>query len=176
MILTETPCGVTVEPIAADLPYTWGTMARSCRGVLSGECGNPNEVCTPAVEPGFAQCLVHVGDKECPGAYSVRHVFYDGFVDTRACTACACSAPIGGACSAVVSVFKDDACSPSALVVAGTIDATGPVCLDVAPSGQALGSKLATAPVYAPGACQVSGGEPTGQALPAEPSTYCCLP
>jgi hypothetical protein len=49
-------------------------------------------------------------------------------------------------------------------------------CLDIVPSGQALGSKLATAPIYAPGACQVSGGEPTGEALSVEPSTFCCLP
>jgi hypothetical protein len=62
------------------------------------------------------------------------------------------------------------------LVVAGSIDATNSTCLDVSPSGQALLSKLATAPVYAPGACQVSGGEPTGEAMPEEPSTFCCLP
>ena len=46
----------------------------------------------------------------------------------------------------------------------------------VVPSGQALRSKLATAPVYVPGVCQASGGEPVGDAVPVEPSTFCCLP
>jgi hypothetical protein len=56
------------------------------------------------------------------------------------------------------------------------IDASGPACLDILPTGQAFGSKLATEPVYAPGACQVSGGEAVGDAVPDEPSTFCCLP
>ena len=176
LALTEEPCAVGMEPVAAKLPYTWGTMARSCHGLSSGSCASPSEICAPAVEPGFAQCLVRNGDKECPEAYSVKHVFHDSFSDTRACTPCACSAPIGGTCTALVSVFSDGACSQPSLVVAGTIDATGSACLDVLPSGQALLSKAATPPVYSPGVCQVSGGEPMGQALPEEPSTYCCLP
>jgi hypothetical protein len=166
---------VIMEPVAAKLPYAWGATARSCHGVAYGRCETAEEICAPAVEPGFAQCLVRDGDRECPGPhYTVKHLFYGGLADTRECTPCACGAPSGSTCTAFVSAFKDGACSSP--VVAGTVDATDPVCLDVAPSGQALGSKLATAPVYAPGACQVSGGEPVGAALPADPSTYCCLP
>jgi hypothetical protein len=56
------------------------------------------------------------------------------------------------------------------------IDATGPACFDILPSGQALGSKLAEEPVYVHGACQVSGGEPVGDAVAVDPLTYCCLP
>jgi hypothetical protein len=74
-----------------------------------------------------------------------------------------------------VSVYKDGACSSSSLVGSYALDAAGSKCFDI-PSGQALGSKLAAEPTYAPGACQASGGEPTGQALPEGPSTYCCLP
>jgi hypothetical protein len=123
--------------------------------------------------PGFAQCLVQYGNRECPGAYPDKHVFYYGFDDTRACAPCACSAPAGSTCSAFVSAFKDGACSSP--VVAGTVDASGPKCLDVL-SGVALGSKLATEPVYVPGVCQASGGEAIGDAVPEEPSTFCCLP
>lgn len=177
LTLTEMPCGISVEPIAAKLPYTWGTVARSCHGTTYGRCATPAETCAPAPEPGFTQCLVRDGDRECPAAdYIVKHVFYGGLADTRDCSSCACSAPTGSTCSAVISAFKDGSCSPGALVVAGSADAINPTCLDVTPSGQALSSKLATAPVYAPGLCQVSGGEPTGQAIPADPTTYCCLP
>jgi hypothetical protein len=174
LTLMEAPCAVTAEPVASKLPYTWGAVARTCHGSAFGPCGSPAEVCAPPAPPGFEQCLVHDGDRECPDSYSQKHVFYYGFEDTRACTPCACSTPIGSTCSAFVSVFKDGACS--APVVAATVDATGSACLDVMPSGQALGSKLATAPVYVPGVCQVSGGEPVGTAVPAEPATFCCLP
>jgi hypothetical protein len=173
LTLTEEPCGVSTDPVAAKLPSTWGTIARSCRGVAYGPCAAPSEVCTPAAPPGFAQCLVQKGDNECPSTYPDKHLLYNGFADTRACTPCACSAPIGSTCKAFVSVWRDGACSSP--VVAGSVDATVPTCLDVSPSGQALGSKLAEAPVYAPGVCQASGGEPMGQALPEGPSTYCCL-
>ena len=176
LTLTEEPCGVSTDPVAAKLPFTWGTVARSCRGVAYGPCATPSEVCAPAVETGFAQCLVQKGDNECPSTYPDKHLLYKGFADTRACTPCACSAPVGGACSALVSVFKDGACSPASLVGSNSVDATVPTCYDVSPSGQALGSKLATAPVYSPGVCQVSGGEPMGEVVPEEPSTFCCLP
>jgi hypothetical protein len=173
LTLAENPCAVSVEPVAAKLPHTWGTAARSCHGVAYGPCATSDEVCAPAAVPGFAQCLVRDGDRDCPAPYTVRNVFYSGLTDTRVCTPCACGAPVGGACSALVSVYKDGACSSPGGSI--PVDAAGPKCLDV-PSGQALGSKLATEPVYAPGACQASGGEPMGQALPEGPSTYCCLP
>jgi hypothetical protein len=176
LTLTEAPCGVITEPVAEKLPYTWGTVARTCRGIAYGPCASPSEICTPAVAPGFAQCLVQKGDNECPSAYTDRHLLYKGFADTRACTSCACSAPVGGACTSLVSIFKDGSCAPASLVAAISVDATNPTCLDVSPSGQALLSKIATAPVYSPGVCQVSGGEPIGEAAPEEPSTFCCLP
>jgi hypothetical protein len=175
LTLTENACAVKMEPIAAKLPHTWGTAARSCHGIAYGRCATPAEICAPATEPGFAQCLVRDGDRECPAPYyTVKHVFYGGLTDTRDCTPCACGAPLGSTCTAFVSAFTDGACSSP--VVAGTVDATGSACHDIFPSGQALGSKSATEPVYAPGVCQVSGGEPTGEAVPADPSTYCCLP
>ncbi len=173
LALTEAPCGVSVEPVASKLPYTWGTVARTCRGAAFGTCATPSEVCTPPAPPGFAQCLVQYGERECPAAYPDRHVFYYGVADTRACTPCACGEPVGSTCTAQLSVFKDSACSG----LSGTygIDASGPKCFDML-SGVALGSKLATAPAYAPGACQASGGEAIGDAVPDEPSTFCCLP
>jgi hypothetical protein len=174
LTLTETSCGVSTEPVASKLPFTWGTTARTCHGTAFGPCASPSEVCAPPVEPGFEQCLVQTGDKECPDLYTVKHVFYHGLEDTRDCTPCACSAPVGGSCSASISVFKDASCTSPVFESYG-VDSSGPKCLDV-PPGVALGSKLATEPVYAPGVCQVSGGDAIGQAAPVEPSTFCCLP
>jgi hypothetical protein len=173
LTLTETSCGVSNTPIASKQPSTWGAVAQTCHGIAAGSCASPSELCAPAVEPGFEQCIGQFGDRECPKAYSKKSVFYYGFEDTRDCTPCACSAPVGSTCSSFVSVFKDAACSSP--VVATTIDATGSSCLNILPSGQALGSKSATTPVFTPGVCQASGGQPVGAAVPAEPLTFCCL-
>jgi hypothetical protein len=174
LVLAETPCAVSTIPVAAALPYTWGAVAHSCHGIANGPCPSADEVCRPAIVPGFAQCIFQKGDNECPAAYSDKHVFYKGIADTRSCTACGCGAPTGGTCTAFLSAYKDGACSSP--VGSVTVDATGSACLDILPSGQALGSKLSEQPVYAPGVCQVSGGAPMGEAIPDEPSTYCCLP
>jgi hypothetical protein len=171
--INESPCGVTTTPVASKQPYAWGTVARTCRGAAFGPCASSVEVCTPPAPPGFAQCLLQKGDNDCPDTYPERHVFYKGFTDTRECTPCACSAPVGSTCSALVSVYKDAACS----VLSGAvgIDSSSPACIDLLPSGQALGSKQATEPVYTPGVCQASGGEAIGAAVAEEPSTFCCL-
>ncbi len=173
LTLTEESCGVITTPIASKQPSAWGAVAQTCHGVASGSCASPSEICAPAVEPGFEQCIAQFGDRECPKAYSQKSVFYYGFEDTRDCSPCACSAPVGSTCLAYVSVFKDAACSTP--VVAATVDETGSACVDILPSGQALGSKSATKPVYTPGVCQASGGEPIGAATPEEPLTFCCL-
>ncbi len=34
----------------------------------------------------------------------------------------------------------------------------------------------AGAPIYTPGTCQASGGEPTGSVKPLDPFTFCCVP
>ncbi|MGK4003271.1 hypothetical protein WMF31_11650 [Sorangium sp. So ce1036] len=44
----------------------------------------------------------------------------------------------------------------------------------VPPPGVALGSKSAGVVAVDPGGCAPSGGEPIGELLPAEPSTFCC--
>ncbi len=174
LTLTEAPCAASTTPVASKLPYLWGAAARTCRGAAVGSCATDIEVCTPPAPSGFEQCLLQKGENECPSTYPIRHVFYKDFTDTRSCTPCACSAPVGSTCTAFISAFKDSGCSSP--IVAGTVDATGSACFDILPSGQALGSKLATEPVYAPGLCQVSGGEAIGEAVPEEPSTFCCLP
>ena len=40
--------------------------------------------------------------------------------------------------------------------------------------GTALGSKLATRPVYEPGSCEPLGGEAIGSVTLVGPSTFCC--
>jgi hypothetical protein len=94
--------------------------------------------------------------------------------DGRSCTECACDPPEGSHCTATISIYKDDACSVPLPFVA-PIDSSKAFCYDL-PTGGALGSKQLTPPLYQPGTCLPSGGEPTGQVDPVEPITFCCLP
>ncbi len=120
-------------------------------------------------------CIYHDGDTECvkQSLFTEKHVFYEGFQDTRACGACTCGSPSGSACSSKISIYTDGACSTLAYTT--TMTSSGPDCHDV-PAGVPLGSKSATSPTYSPGACTPGGGEPMGAATPTNPSTYCCLP
>ncbi len=172
--LVEGPCGVSVAAPSRPVTATWGEAARSCHGVTVGGCAGPGELCAPPAEPGYRRCLVRDGEHACPEVYTVAHHFFTGLDDTRACSACGCGAPLGSTCTTLVSAYADGACgSPIASV---TVDTTKPACVDILPSGAALGSKLAEEPTYAPGTCQPSGGEAMGAALPANPVTVCCLP
>lgn len=173
--VNETGC--TPSPTPTLSPPTWTTFAISCRIDPFLTCPNPYDRCAPAARPGFRVCVYAFGggDVDCPdvGPYTEKHVAYDAFDDAQSCSACTCSAPSGSACSSDVSLYTDGACSTLASSV--TVDATGPACVDV-PSGAALGSKSASAPAYAPGACTPGGGVPMGAATPTMASTYCCLP
>jgi hypothetical protein len=120
--------------------------------------------------------MYHDGDRDCvpPTPYTDKHVFYEKFQDTRACSPCTCGVPTGSACSSMVSIYTDGACST--LAYTATVDATGPACHDL-PAGTPLGSKSATTPpTYIPGTCAPGGGMPMGAATPTGPSTLCCLP
>lgn len=173
LVLSETACAPAVQPVAGDGPAPVGTFARACKAAVATGCDGEEGVCLPATS-GFAPCIHHAGDVGCPGSFSPytdRHVFYGSLDDTRSCTPCACGAPTGSACSALISVYSD-ACTT--LLDATTITATAPLCLDV-PPGSALASKAATAATYTPGACPPSGGVATGMAVESLPSTFCCL-
>lgn len=159
-------------------PPTWKTYGRECQRFPYRPCpANSGDVCVPVPPPGFRVCIFHGGDVPCPTPadipYQERHVFYDTFQDTRACSACACGTPAGSTCSSKLSIYTDGACST--LAYSATVDATGPAC-HALPAGSPLGSKSATPPTYTPGACPPSGGMPLGAAIAVGPSTYCCLP
>jgi hypothetical protein len=175
LTLVESACGVSAGTPPPTLPViTWGSAARSCHGVTAGTCAAPSELCAPAAEAGYLRCLARDGDHACPAPYTDDHRFFTGVDDTRACSPCACGAPLGSTCAALVTAYADGACS--APIASVTVDTTKPACVDILPSGAALGSKLAQEPLYGAGACAASGGEPTGAVVPTNPITICCLP
>jgi hypothetical protein len=131
--------------------------------------------------PGFAVCIFHEGERDCPtelgNVFTERHVFYQGVEDNRQCSACACGAPTGSACTAAISIYKgnDLTCTGPALVQI-PVSSSSPTCLDIQLPGQALGSKSAGPTTYLPGICPAMGGDASGSAVKTNPSTLCCRP
>ncbi len=156
---------------------SWTTAALACRGMPTSGfgCSDPGQTCVPsAVPPEFSLCIYHEGDVACPNSYSDKHVVYAGVDDQRTCSPCACGAPIGSACTAALSVFKDGACSVP-LLGSAPISSSDSACFDLVPAGLPLGSKTITALSYQAGTCLPSGGDPSGTVEPAGAATFCCL-
>ncbi|MFT3764709.1 MAG: hypothetical protein QM820_04210 [Minicystis sp.] len=177
LTVMEEGCAPAQLPIPKDTTASWGTTVRVCRGGSLSGCDG-NGYCTPPAPPGFRYCVFRDGDRDCTdpsfGPYTEKHVFYEGFTDTRSCSPCTCGPPAGSTCTAQISIHADAACS-SLPLDAHLMDSSAPACVDVI-AGSALGSKSASPPTYTPGACQPSGGEPMGSAVPVGPSTLCCIP
>jgi hypothetical protein len=184
------PCLATVAPMmpinAACAPteavgskiVTWANTAFACAGGTdNGACEDPGAVCAAApstLPTGFSICVSVDGDDSvvmCPAGYPLRSVYYLGGEDDRGCADCECGPPQGDACSSLVSFYADDACSMELGAVTATSSA--PACVSV-PADSPLGSKRASAPIYTPGTCQPSGGEPIGSIEPKHPVTFCC--
>lgn len=176
LTVNDTVACTASQPPAQSAP-TWQTFVRACQGVPQTACEGGAGFCFPASPPGFRVCILRQGDNDCSlpqiAPYTEKHVFYDTFEDTRACSACTCGAPTGSTCSSTVSIYTDGACST--LAYSATVDAAGPACQNVT-AGTPLGSKSASLPKYTAGACTPSGGMAAGAATPLMPTTLCCIP
>ena len=180
--MTENGCAIGPPVAAKVVSLRWDTYARACDVYFPP--GRPERsICLPPdpPPPGFALCIVHEGEKACPthpdNIFTEQHVFYEGVQDDRQCSACTCGAPTGSICTAVISIYKgnDLTCSGPALDQK-TVSSEKSACLDIAPLGQALGSKSAGPTTYLPGMCPSGGGDGSGVATPTNPTTFCCRP
>ena len=171
--VAESACtpSATVEPKSS-----WQTAAVACKGTAMPPCSDPGMLCVPTAEPppeGFSLCIYREGERDCPPAWPSKHVFYEDYDDSPVCTPCTCSDPMGGECSAVVSVYQDNGCSMPLISYYATSSDPAPQCHDVF-AGAALGSKDVSDVSYQPGSCSPGGGEPAGDPIPLMPSTFCC--
>jgi hypothetical protein len=180
--MTEDGCAVGMPIAAKVVSLHWNTFARAC-DVQWPMGPTDRSICLQAdlAPPGFALCIFHEDDLDCPtdpgNMFTERHVFYRGVQDDRQCSPCACGAPAGSACTAMLSIYKgaDLTCSGQALA-RNTITSEKSICIDIALAGQALGSKSAGPTTYLPGTCPPLGGDGSGTAIPTHPATLCCRP
>ena len=183
LAMTENGC-VPGPPVAAKIVSShWDTYARACAG--KWEAGPTSQsICTSNDAPtpaDFRLCVIHEGDTTCPkdrgNMFTERHVFYGDVNDDRQCSACSCGPPAGSICTATISIYKsgNSTCkNPASAQIPITSETT--ICVDIAPVGQALGSKSAGPTSYLPGTCAPIGGDASGSATKTDATTFCCRP
>lgn len=153
-------------------PVVWALQGTACGDAAQGGGCDAGQACQPSpaapFQPGL--CIFRSGDQDCPGApFTDKHVFYEGTDDTRGCTACSCGGPMGATCSANITVYADGGCS-----MGGVTFATG--ACGLLSGNPAVASWTAQLLPINAGTCPASGGEPTGDFVPSQPSTFCCIP
>ena len=177
--MTENGCAAGPPSAAKVVSLRWDTYARAC-DVHWPLSPIERSICLPPdpAPPGFALCIFHEDEMDCPteqgNIFTEQHFFYKGVEDNRQCSACTCGAPMGSACTATISIYKNPMCS--GLLDQKTISSSSSTCTDIQLPGQALGSKSAGPTTYLPGTCPAMGGDGSGSATPTKSATFCCRP
>ncbi len=167
----------TPQPTSSIPPASWSTTARACGTTpIAGTCPGGG-LCVPAPPSPFSGvCIYQAGTSTCPsGSYSVGSTFYGGVSDSRACTSCSCGTPSGASCTgAGVQLFTQNTG-----VCGGTAPTVPFISGCQALGGNAIhtaGEQETTAPTANNGTCTATGGQASGTATPATPTTVCCTP
>jgi hypothetical protein len=178
--MMENGCAVGPPVAAKVVSFHWDTYARACD--VHWTLGpSDRSICLlpDPPPPGFALCIVQKGENACPtdpsNTFTEQHVFYEGVQDDRQCSACTCGAPTGSICTAQLSIYEGSSCNASPLM-SNPISSAMPACFDIPIPGQMLGSKSTGPTTYLPGICPAMGGDGSGIATPANPTTLCCRP
>ena len=147
---------------------TWATQAKACGGATTiPDVCEQGSVCTPvAVAPFDKLCIERTGEVACPNQfYSEQHVVYEGFTDTRACSACSCGAPTSTCGGDVAFTYPGGGNQCGFLVseISGCGDMTG----------------MEDTAIYSPapsGSCAASASTLSGEVTTTGPVTFCCHP
>jgi hypothetical protein len=160
---------------------SWGTLGEACGGAATVTTGcNAGHACLPKPKDPFVSglCVQKDGVNACPpvagSPFTQQHIFYAGVDDTRGCSACACTSPTGGTCSASVTWYPTTNCTGTAVGTAN-LTTTTPACIALA-SNPAVGSRKGTFTPPSGSTCTPSGGQPSGTAAPNGATTFCCVP
>jgi hypothetical protein len=163
--------GAKTVPVAG-----WTRTAVVCDPATdqSASCPAGDRCVLPPSPPLTGFCMFEAGDVSCPlgTPYATKHTYYGGVADGRTCASCKC-APPGATCD----FGSDDLLLyPNSTTCSGASTPLQPgSCEAVLPDTASI--KFQTAPnvVVAAGGCSASGGQPTGMATPAMPTTVCCM-
>lgn len=153
----------TCDPLAqVDVPQTtWASGFRGCGLEGAAAACEDGGTCQPDIGPA---CIFREGDLPCPSeAYGSRTVVFESVADDRGCSDCSCGTP-SGTCNGTIQ-FSSNGCDAMSIF-------EGSVPVDecsVHPGGT-----HAQYIVEPDASCSPGGGNPQGNAEPADPVTVCC--
>ena len=161
-----TPCEahVGVEPPVTEA--RWTQAARACPEIVPSTEG-------PAA-PGFIRCVMRQGQGgACPSRFPEQRVFYRGVESSLGCTPCTCGPPEGSVCLILLEYSYGTPCSD--WNGGGAVGLNGSCVVHLnGPAPDPLASLTATPLDSYAGTCAPHGGEPEGEAIPTDPTTFCC--
>ncbi len=174
--LNTTANDASCAPISTETvePSAWTTSVALCEAAAL-PCGIDGlELPEVSEEFDLGLCIHADGDVECPaeGYTEKAPLQYSGVQDTRACSDCSCGQPQDVECGGRVSLGTTTSCS-------------GPAWNNIAPPQDESINLSQVRINYSffgghgtvmTGSCGPSGGRPTGDAMPTDPITLCCLP
>lgn len=174
---TVGPCEPVTGPVPLkEDPFEFSLMGIACAGTPAPNGCMPGQVCAPLEDldvAGYRICLLKRGEEvECPDDFPERQIFAQELdPSTAGCSECACGAPQGATCAALVAAYEQAGCLGAPL--SGPVSLGNDVCTLNQP-GIPVTSLGASWTANQPGSCEpipsVSSGEPTL----IEPSTFCC--
>lgn len=165
--------GCTPSGDETTLPeVTWGTALRACAPPDPVTACGDGQVCVPVAGEPFAPglCIYQPGNVPCPSSqYGQRFVRHATVEDGRGCSECQCGEPGGSTCQAEILLSHTNGCTDDYVHIVGPGLGS---CVSL--SGEAPGSGMLLVLGVSGGDCSPFGGEPQGEAVPAEPVTFCC--
>lgn len=181
---TASPCVPFPQtPQATVTPPKWNAKAVACgaTSLVPNGCSG-GKVCAATPPPPLSSklCVYKTGDAACPaGAYAQKTVVFAGALsDTRGCGNCSCGTPAVD-CAGMLTVYThpDNSVASTCTdpVVATTAAPTG-TCKVAGSANQTYALKYVPTAAPPPATCPPQGGQPTGAATAADPTTICCTP
>ncbi|MEM6996741.1 MAG: hypothetical protein AAF721_39925 [Myxococcota bacterium] len=169
-------------------PAAWGERTIACgTGDITEGCeGDALCVPRPGVPYDGALCIYGEGDLECPAEYPDRTLLHQDYEDTRMCSECGCGAADATCVDPEVTVRIE---SESGFNTIAAFDAPNAFCELVTAFlfcgiGVPCTPQAVTEFVLEAGdlelddpdvPCPSTGGVPMGEAVVAEPITFCCF-
>ena len=144
---------------------TFSDQTRLCTGAtaVAGSCGT-GQTCMPQPFKPFDVCVYHSGNLACPSAYPQKTVVFDGYQDTRSCSACSC----GNATSSCKGMVQFASTCSSGGIAYGAVSGCG------TPSPDIAATQYGTYVPNPSGTCPASSSTLTGTAVPTGETTVCC--
>ncbi|MEJ7732019.1 MAG: hypothetical protein WKG00_22765 [Polyangiaceae bacterium] len=169
--LTLGTCAAVGGSATTDEPL-WERRVRLCGGGgPTAPCGGGGVCAAPPPAPWSQLCIWREGDQACPAGYDAEEPLFQGFTDTRGCSACACAAPTGATCAGSVTATNGPA--GASCTAFGPTLSEGVCNQNAATTWGAVKWQITASE---PGSCAANGGQPQGGVELLAPLTVCCLP